>query len=229
MPTAALERPRTPTKLTYKEALATLRSCAPELSEVALHKALAQAYFETADFTCCWNYNWGNVRPSSGEAFYLVRCNEIIDGKVVWLEKSPFQAYDNHAQGCADWLKVLKSFPEAWAALVDDSVTARGFARALGIPVKGRGRYYTDDVEHYSKNVEQKWRKIMLESWGLRLIKQGDRGSVVAEWQELLGLNKTGLFDIPTRLATVAFQKAHGLTGDGIVGFDTWSAARDND
>jgi len=51
-----------------------------------------------------------------------------------------------------------------------------------------------------------------------------DRGSDVAEVQTILGIGADGRFGPQTLLAVEAFQSAHGLHVDGIVGPNTWAA-----
>jgi penicillin-insensitive murein endopeptidase len=55
-------------------------------------------------------------------------------------------------------------------------------------------------------------------------IKSGDRGSDVAELQELLGLTVDGVFGQGTEAAVEEFQDSHGLIPDGVVGPKTWAA-----
>lgn len=56
-------------------------------------------------------------------------------------------------------------------------------------------------------------------------IKQGSKGDAVKEWQGIIGAKADGNFGPGTHTATVAWQKGHGLTGDGVVGSKTWAAA----
>ena len=56
-------------------------------------------------------------------------------------------------------------------------------------------------------------------------IRMGSRGDAVKEWQKLLGLVPTGIFDRTELSATKGFQSGHRLTPDGIVGPRTWMAA----
>ncbi|MFY9196460.1 MAG: peptidoglycan-binding domain-containing protein, partial [Bacillota bacterium] len=61
------------------------------------------------------------------------------------------------------------------------------------------------------------------------VLKHGMRGESVRELQDILNIlgfldeGSDGVFGDRTRQAVIAFQKANGLTVDGIVGADTWS------
>jgi len=56
------------------------------------------------------------------------------------------------------------------------------------------------------------------------LVSVGSHGSAVATIQRALGIPATGSFDLATQRAVRAFQRAHGLAADGIVGPITRSA-----
>lgn len=58
------------------------------------------------------------------------------------------------------------------------------------------------------------------------LLEEGDRGPAVALLQKLLGVASGGVsrFGPKTLAAVVAYQKSHGLTPDGRVGLQTWTA-----
>jgi peptidoglycan hydrolase-like protein with peptidoglycan-binding domain len=56
----------------------------------------------------------------------------------------------------------------------------------------------------------------------LRKLSKGDRGDDVKIWQLIAGVSPDGIFGEKTLDATVNFQTAHGLDGDGIVGQKTW-------
>ena len=61
------------------------------------------------------------------------------------------------------------------------------------------------------------------------ILRQGDQGEAVRELQRRLSekgftLNADGIFGAKTAAAVKAFQKAAGLTQDGIAGPNTWAA-----
>jgi len=56
-------------------------------------------------------------------------------------------------------------------------------------------------------------------------IRLGSTGPAVRQWQGILGLEETGVFDEDTAAATRAWQRVRGLEPDGVAGEDTWAAA----
>ncbi|MDP4144478.1 MAG: N-acetylmuramoyl-L-alanine amidase [Bacillota bacterium] len=56
------------------------------------------------------------------------------------------------------------------------------------------------------------------------LLKQGTKGNITKWVQERLGITADGDFGPITRTAVINFQKAHGLTPDGVIGQNTWKA-----
>src|SRR5262249_36978810 len=59
---------------------------------------------------------------------------------------------------------------------------------------------------------------------GKMILRRGSTGSDVVFLQQQLGITADGKFDSRTEAAVCAFQVAHGLTVDGIVGPQTWGA-----
>lgn len=53
-------------------------------------------------------------------------------------------------------------------------------------------------------------------------LKKGSRGSEVKHLQKLLNIKADGIFGAQTQAAVKAYQTAHNLTPDGIVGPNTW-------
>ena len=62
------------------------------------------------------------------------------------------------------------------------------------------------------------------EDINMKTIKKGSTGKAVKVWQLIVGVSTDGDFGSATESATKKFQKAHGLTADGIVGNKTWKA-----
>ena len=59
----------------------------------------------------------------------------------------------------------------------------------------------------------------------MQTLRFGAVGEDVVAWQKALGLHADGVFGPGTRTATIAFQIAHHLTADGVVGAESWRAA----
>lgn len=53
-------------------------------------------------------------------------------------------------------------------------------------------------------------------------LQRGSKGKAVKVWQTIVGADADGSFGPKTEAATKAFQKAHGLVDDGIVGRMSW-------
>ena len=107
---------------------------------------------ETGWGKSCHCFNLGNAksRDGDGRCWCFFRCNEIINGRVVWFDPpNPgcrFRAFESIEDGAADWVALIHSqFPEAAAALKEgpDQV-----ARAA----KRRG-YYTADEAQYTRTL----------------------------------------------------------------------------
>ena len=91
----------------------------------------------------------------------------------------------------------------------------------------------TDSVGKYDKAVD-----VSSVSVSVNKMRQGDKGETVLELQKLLqnkwhflksGAATSGVFDAETAKAVKAFQTAVGLTADGVVGANTWSALNDSE
>ena len=89
----------------------------------------------------------------------------------------------------------------------------------FGIPA---GLYRNDELRKAGIDVD--------ESRNIPTLRRGSRGDMVEELQALLhakygaGLEVDGIYGAATEAAVRAFQKAHGLTADGICGPKTWAA-----
>lgn len=60
--------------------------------------------------------------------------------------------------------------------------------------------------------------------YNMKLIQKGSKGKAVKIWQCIIGVTPDGTFGMNTEKVTKTFQKDHGLTVDGKVGKNTWSA-----
>ena len=62
------------------------------------------------------------------------------------------------------------------------------------------------------------------EDYNMKVIKKGSKGNAVKVWQIIVGATSDGNFGSGTESKTIAWQKNHGLTPDGIVGKNSWKA-----
>jgi len=59
----------------------------------------------------------------------------------------------------------------------------------------------------------------------MNTVRQGSSGPDVKVWQRIVGVEQDGSFGPATHAATIAWQAAHGLDADGVVGTKTWAKA----
>ena len=57
----------------------------------------------------------------------------------------------------------------------------------------------------------------------MEMLKEGSKGPEVRKLQQLLKINKDGIFGPGTKKAVIRFQLGRNLSADGIVGNDTWT------
>lgn len=89
----------------------------------------------------------------------------------------------------------------------------------LGAPVKA-----PEVKQEVPAKVEEVEEVEEVEDTEMTTIKKGSKGTAVKLWQVIVGTTIDGDFGTKTADKTKAFQKAHNLTVDGIVGANTWKA-----
>lgn len=62
------------------------------------------------------------------------------------------------------------------------------------------------------------------EDYNMEVIKKGSKGKAVKIWQIIVGASSDGKFGNGTLKKTIAWQEAHGLVSDGVVGPKSWKA-----
>jgi hypothetical protein len=143
----------TPGELYRELGDAWVRLCGSEPTRASLLVLLAHWALETGFGHSCWNWNFGNSKHVAGDGrdFYQIRCNEVVNGVVVWLDPPnpgcSFRAFDSIAAGVVDYLTLLRGqFGFAWPHVEAGDPAA--FCHAL----KQRG-YYTADEALYTAGV----------------------------------------------------------------------------
>ena len=62
------------------------------------------------------------------------------------------------------------------------------------------------------------------ETYNMKTIKRGSKGTAVKIWQIIVGVETDGSFGPATETATKNWQRKNGLSPDGIVGAKSWKA-----
>ena len=134
-----------------KEAWFKLYGSYPSNDSLAL--LYAQTALETGRWKSMHCNNWGNIKRASDEDYCMFRCNEIINGHIVWFDPPNkatwFRAYPTAVDGAYDYLRFLSQksrYQGAWQAIQHGNPTE--FAHAL----KEAG-YYTASEALYTKGV----------------------------------------------------------------------------
>jgi len=216
----------------FRGALETVTGKTP--SNATLAVLVAQSALETGRWKSlhCWNF--GNVKASAAyEWLYCqFRCNEVINGKVVWFDpphpQTNFRAFTSIDTGALDHIRFLsksKRYSQAWLAAEHGNPDA--FVAALKI-----AGYFTADEGPYRKSVASLFnehlallRKSTTEPPpAMRpTLREGSVGSDVRYLQSLLpGCKVDGSFGPATKQLLIVFQRAAGLLPDGICGAKTW-------
>lgn len=149
--------PTTRTPLTAAQTLAAFYDAlVPAIGGIGarvLAMVTAQSALETGRWKSLYCFNFGNEKVGSSwdGDYYQIRCNEIIDHKVVWFDpphpQTWFRAFDSAAEGADSHIEFLtKHEPTAFnAALAGDPV-----AYAHQLKVHG---YYTASEALYARAV----------------------------------------------------------------------------
>jgi hypothetical protein len=114
---------------------------------------LAHWALETGWGHACHRWNLGNAKwtPGCGHDYTQFRCNEILDGKIVWLDPPApgcqFVAFPDLEAGAAYYLTGLRgTFRAAWTAVIAGDPSL--FCHMLKL-----ARYYTADEALYTAGV----------------------------------------------------------------------------
>jgi hypothetical protein len=156
------------TKLSLAEAIeafhkAILRLKHEEPSSMMLAILVAQSALECGWWKSCHNYNVGNAKASPRYVglYCQFRCNEVIDGKLVWFDpphaQCNFRAFETAADGVADHIKLLaltEQYAHCWEA------ARAGEPERYCFQLKEAG-YFTANLKLYTDGVVKITKQIL--------------------------------------------------------------------
>lgn len=129
-------------------AAAWARQMGSPAERASLLVLVAHWSFETASGRAMHNFNLGNAKHVAGDGrnYCRFRCNEIQNGKTVWLD-CDFRAFDTLDEGVDDYFTLMRGqFRYAWPAVVaGDPVD---FCHRLKVSL-----YYTADEAIYTRGI----------------------------------------------------------------------------
>lgn len=148
------------TPLTLPEAIegfhrAILRLKHEEPSPMMLAILVGQSALECGWWKSCHRYNVGNAKasPRYEGKYCQFRCNEVIDGKLVWFDpphpQTNFRAFDSSVDGIADHIKLLaltKQYDKCWEQ------ARMGEPERYCFELKQAG-YFTANLKQYTAGV----------------------------------------------------------------------------
>jgi len=179
--------PATPAQVRTALAVAWRERFAAAASEPSLLVLLSQWALETGRGRSMHCYNLGNIKSNgkSGEWCFF-RCNEIINGKLVWIEPDApgcrFRAHATLAAGASDYLAtVFVRFGTAWPAVLAGD--PREFSRRLRA-----ARYYTAPEASYTAGLVALFREFRI-GWDIERLQSSlvDAGAYTGAVDGILG------------------------------------------
>ena len=198
--------------------------------------AIAQAIIEgaagTSKLARDYHNHWGLKCGSSwkGASVNMKTKEEYTKGNLTTI-KDNFRAYPNDEEGVKGYYDFISTkryanlknatTPKEYAEMLkqDGYATSSSYVNTLVNTVNKYGLSKYDDI----------YTPVTPSVVTHRTLKKGSKGDDVKALQTFLNLNgfqcgvADGIFGNKTELAVKAFQKAHGLVPDGIVGTKSWA------
>ena len=198
---------------------------------------IAQACIESAFGTSSLGYKYHNyfgMKCGSGwkgKSVNLSTKEEYTAGTITSI-KANFRVYDSMDEGVKGYFEFISA--KRYSNLKDaktpkeflEMIKADGYATSSTYVNTNMSCVNKYDLTKYDTFTNETEVITVAESISVKMptIKQGSKGKAVELWQIIAGVKSDGVFGNKTNTATIAFQKAHSLKQDGIVGAKTWKA-----
>ena len=191
---------------------------AQAIIESGITSVLAVKYHNYFGMKCGNSWRGKSVNLRTKEEYTVGTLTSIRDN---------FRAYDSMAEGVAGYydfistkrysnLKTATSYTEYAERLKKDGyATSNTYVNTLTSTVR---KYDLTKYDSDTVTVAQE------ETYNMKTIKKGSKGTAVKIWQIIVGVEPDGDFGSKTETATKDFQRANSLTVDGIVGAKSWRA-----
>ena len=161
-----------------------------------------------------------------GKAVNMKTKEEYTPSKLTTITDA-FRAYDSMQDGVKGYYDFISTARYANLKTATDYKTYATYLKNDGYATS------SSYVNTLCKTVE-KYNLAQYDNGYLPTLKRGSKGGYVKELQTLLNYSDCnthlvvdGIFGSLTEIAVIAYQKAHGLKGDGIVGRLTWMSLKD--
>lgn len=194
---------------------------AQAIIESGITSVLAVKYHNYFGMKCGSSWKGKSVNLRTKEEYTVGTLTSVRDN---------FRAYESMAEGVAGYydfisvkryanLKTAKNYVEYAENLKKDGyATSSKYINTLVSTVR---KYDLTKYDSFSESVSESRAE---ETYNMKTIKKGSKGTAVKIWQIIIGVEPDGIFGSKTENVTKDFQRDNGLSVDGIVGAKSWRA-----
>ena len=191
---------------------------AQAIIESGITSVLAVKYHNYFGMKCGNSWRGKSVNLRTKEEYTVGALTSIRDN---------FRAYDSMVEGVAGYYDFISTKRYANLKTATDYVQYAEYLKKDGYATSSTYvNTLTSTVRKYdlTKYDSDTVTVAQEENYNMKTIKKGSKGTAVKIWQIIVNVEADGVFGADTERATKDFQRANGLTVDGIVGAKSWKA-----